>query len=771
VDCPITRTKAGFLALCLCTTATSQALPLIVTQPVNQTNVDVGKSYDLTVVATGIAPLRYQWRCNGVNIPGETNAVLTFKKVATTNGGSYTVAVGDATGTVTSQAAKILLNLADLPFVDDFNSLTNFVLADRKEGNGRGSNASATKEVQEPKPLGKPTRNSVWLRWRPLYSGIATITTSGSDFDTVLAVYTGTNINNLTEVAANDDGGGFLTSLVKFNAEVGTDCLIYVAGFGNARGDIVLNWDLDTTKGKIAKITKQPQAKSAKKGTAVALSFDFTSDALMLVQWYRNDQPVLDAVANILNLASLTNSSLGTYVARIWNPLTGAEILTEPVSIQIHDEGSAPGDVLAMDKLGDLNATGAAQAQKASVPSSRRRLSLARGYSGSQVFNTFGATSEEGEPKACGAGGGASAWYAYQAETNGLMTVDTQGSDFDTVLAVYTGDGASYATLQEVTCNNDFGTNNWSKVSFLATGGTIYYIQVDGINGATGTAQLNYNLDPPPSISVIADQTTNEEMPSTIPFTIGDVGTAVSNLVVTCSSTNVILAPANNIIVSGSASNRTVTITPVTNQFGTTLVTVNVSDAWTNTTRSFVLTVNPVNDAPTGRNSSAQRAPNDSLKLSVSKLVRFFRDVDGDVLSISSVSATSVNGASVRLSSRGDWILYFPPSGFNDSDTFDYTVTDGHGGSASATVTINVLPPTYTEGPNSISVTPLDNGEMLVRFLGIPSRTYTIQATTNLAAPSWANIGTSLAGSNGAYEFIDTQAGNFQSRYYRSVWP
>ena len=54
---------------------TVDGLPSITTQPANQT-VNVGQTATFTVVATGAAPLSYQWQKNQVNIAGATSASL-----------------------------------------------------------------------------------------------------------------------------------------------------------------------------------------------------------------------------------------------------------------------------------------------------------------------------------------------------------------------------------------------------------------------------------------------------------------------------------------------------------------------------------------------------------------------------------------------------------------------------------------------------------------------------------------------------------------------
>jgi hypothetical protein len=67
-----------------------------------------------------------------------------------------------------------------------------------------------------------------------------TISTIGSSFDTLLAVYTGTTISNLVLLAANDDAEGTLQSDVAFEAVAGTNYQVTVDGFDGDSGGIVL---------------------------------------------------------------------------------------------------------------------------------------------------------------------------------------------------------------------------------------------------------------------------------------------------------------------------------------------------------------------------------------------------------------------------------------------------------------------------------------------------------------------------------------------------
>lgn len=122
-----------------------------------------------------------------------------------------------------------------------------------------------------------------------------------------------------------------------------------------------------------------------------------------------------------------------------------------------------------------------------------------------QTKNTEHATVEPGEPKPAAAGR-ASVWYRWVAPASGNVTIQTTGSNYDTVLGLYTGSAVN--ALTEVAANDDqvVGSVFTSKVVTHVTSGTTYQIAADGYGGDSGNLTLALNLvaDPAATPTVAA---------------------------------------------------------------------------------------------------------------------------------------------------------------------------------------------------------------------------------------------------------------------------
>jgi hypothetical protein len=88
--------------------------PAIDTQPQNLA-VNQGNSATFTVVASGTAPLNYQWRFNGANIAGATASTYTKNNAQPNDAGNYSVVITNSVNSITSSIAVLTVNLP--PFI------------------------------------------------------------------------------------------------------------------------------------------------------------------------------------------------------------------------------------------------------------------------------------------------------------------------------------------------------------------------------------------------------------------------------------------------------------------------------------------------------------------------------------------------------------------------------------------------------------------------------------------------------------------------------
>lgn len=502
------------------------ALPEILSGPQSQESL-IGLPLTLVVDVLSALPLRYQWRLNGVNIPGATNRLFHIPLLQLEHAGSYTVLVINDLGVTTSNPAEVrpLLTLG-LPFADNFADrglVTGLTVL------GLGQNLDATLELNEPQHADKVVGKTKWISWQSLLGGIATVRTTGSTFDTVLAVYTGDSLDSLTPVATDDDSGGFLTSATKFNVTAGQKYHIAVGGHDGASGIIIFNLGFELTGNRLPVIRSHPEGRTVALGSNVNLSVEAVGSDLSY-QWFRNGVALPGANANTLNLPSVGMPQVGVYSVRVASGNRSLMSRTASLQLFIPGEGETFQEVRAEDKLADLlrsilgillplgdrssttmssespapkKSAGAPKHSKPQPPGGGAgTLSTARGYTGTHVFSTYGSVSQPGEPHHCDNPGGASQWVGYEAPEDGVLVLDTQGSNFDTILGVYTGSGSDFGSLQPVACDDNSGNDGvTSRVMFDVNGGTIYFIAVDGVNGQSGTVVLNYNLMIAPAIT------------------------------------------------------------------------------------------------------------------------------------------------------------------------------------------------------------------------------------------------------------------------------
>ncbi len=194
------------------------------------------------------------------------------------------------------------------------------------------------------------------------------------------------------------------------------------------------------------RIVTQPEAQSVPSGGTVSFAVVASGQPAPTYQWRRNGTPLDGATSSVLTLTNVTQ--IGSYDVVVTN--TYGSVTSHAVGLTL---ASAP----ANDAFAHALALTGHSVTASAFPSA--------------------ATAEAGEPTHAGAPAARSLWWSWMAPAGGVVVVQTAGSAVDTRLAVYTGSNVGSLTL--VAENDDALAGGASRVQFLATPGTTYFIAVD----------------------------------------------------------------------------------------------------------------------------------------------------------------------------------------------------------------------------------------------------------------------------------------------------
>jgi len=205
--------------------------------------------------------------------------------------------------------------------------------------------------------------------------------------------------------------------------------------------------------------------------------------------------------------ALLLSANPSLTVADIESALTGGSV----------DLGTAgPDNTFGYGRLDVLRAYNAMPASGNFDDCSAAKVVASLPYS--VTVSTATATKDIADPAAC-ALAGYTVWYTYTPVSSCQVSVDTAGSDYDTVLAVYSGTCGSFTLIA---CNNDVSSGTQqSRVLANLTGGTTYYVMVGAYDTKGGgvlrlkiseviplSVQSAVTLDPPYASAGVPKQIT-----------------------------------------------------------------------------------------------------------------------------------------------------------------------------------------------------------------------------------------------------------------------
>jgi hypothetical protein len=380
-----------------------------------------------------------------------------------------------------------------------------------------GTNVEATKQTNEPDHAGDPGGRSVWYTWTAPSTGAFKIDTCASDFDTLLAVYTGSAVDALTPIVSNDEGFNCASqSEVAFHANSGTVYRIAVDGWSaggqippdtgsiglslaaasppsndsfSTPEDLGADSDLFVSGNNIG-ATKQggePNHAGNSGGASVWYSWTAPITGTYQVDTCFNDFDTLLAIYTGSAVNALTPIASSDDACGLGSGFQFSAVGGTAYRIAVDGFGAAIGNFeLAIDFRTPPPNDNFASAQTLS------------GFNAAATGDNFDATIQGGEPAHFPGGPFASVWYSWTAPASGQVTIDTCGSDFDTVLAVYTGNAVNGLT-RIASNDNAPGCPPGSKLIMNVNGGTTYRIAIDG-NFDQGDIALHLSL---PNIAVV----------------------------------------------------------------------------------------------------------------------------------------------------------------------------------------------------------------------------------------------------------------------------
>ncbi|HVM49197.1 MAG TPA: PPC domain-containing protein [Candidatus Acidoferrum sp.] len=388
-------------------------------------------------------------------------------------------------------------------------------------------------EVGDPSPCCFGLGRGVWYTFTPPITERVTVTTCGSDFNTAMAVYTGSCASLSSPIVSNDDNGPACSgnnASVNFSATAGVTYYILVGGSSGAGGDL-----------QIQAVASPPPANDTCAGAVpMTEGVTYTVNTVQATEvgdpspccfglgrgvWYAFTPPITERVT-ISTCGSDFNTAMAVYTgscASLGSPLVsdddnGPDCGGNNASVNF----SATAGVTYYVLVGGSSGAGGNLQIKATASSPPANDTCAGAVPMTEgvvyTVNTVQAT-EVGDPSPCCFGLGRGVWYSFTPPITERVTITTCGSDFNTAMAVYTGSCASISSSSPIVSNDDNGpacTGNNASVNFSASAEVTYYVLVGGSSGAGGNLQIQALATPPPA---------NDTCAGAVPMTPGTIYT------------------------------------------------------------------------------------------------------------------------------------------------------------------------------------------------------------------------------------------------------
>jgi hypothetical protein len=425
-------------------------------------------------------------------------------------GQTYQIAVDG----YSSRTGEIALNIVVPPPPND--NFANQIALTGETATTTGSNRGATGEVGEPTQSG--VTNSAWWYWTAPTTEVYNIDTRGSNFDTFLSVYEGSDLPNLTLRGQNDDGAGNLASLVSLDATAGTTYRLAVDGYSSGTGQIQLNVaplapPTDDFVNRIALTGDSANSTGTNIGATEEVGEPAQSGPINSAWW--SWTATSSGFFQVDTIGSNSGGNSDTYLSAF----TGNAV-DNLTLVAANDDGGGN-----YDSLVNVNATAGTTYQLAVDGWANRtgpidlniaptappndnfanRIALT-GDTANATGSNIRATGEAGEPAQSGQIN--SVWWTWTAPGTGNYTINTEGSNYDTWLSILAGNQVDNLSL--LANDDDSGNGLTSRIFLDAQAGQTYQIAVDGYSSSRG--QINLNIAPTPPGSGKLSETANNTL-------------------------------------------------------------------------------------------------------------------------------------------------------------------------------------------------------------------------------------------------------------------
>jgi hypothetical protein len=740
--------------------------PQITSQPQDQTVV-LGTSVSFTVGASGSSPLRYQWYFNGASMNSATNSSMVLTPVVLSEAGTYSVTVSNAVGSASSRNAALAV-LDSGSCAAPPSGLVSWWAAETNALDSAGTNNGIL-------------RNGVAFAVGRV--GLAFNLDGSSQY---VDVTSSASLNPTASLSLE----AWVYPRLPFNSV--SSPIIKKAGEGSGQQD---GYALEVTPSgtaifgvylaggtgwSITPATSLP----ASRWSHVAGVFDGTN-----VTFYLNGVPSAVASAAGQIQPSGNNLQLGhdpSNPSRYFNGLIDEasvyRIALSASQIQaIYNAGSAgkcpsslSPSVLAQPQ--SQTVTSGVNVSFSALAAGTPPLNYQWQFNGSSLSGATSTTLTLTNVQLAQAG-------SYTVRVTNLYGATISSNAVLTVLAV-----PPTITLQPSSRTNLAGTTATFTLAATGTAPLSYRWRMNGVNlvdggkvsGAATAALTLTNVQDADSATYTVLITNVAGVLTSAPAVL----TVVDFPAITRQPANQLAMPGctvtfkaratgtgplscqwqrNGVALGGQTSTNLVLTNVQAPDFGSYALLITNAYGWAISSNAVLSLDHP----PVAGPDTIQRFVAGGVRVNVAVLLANDTDPDGDALAIISVNPYSAAGGVVTL--RGNWVLYLPPPGMTNSDTFTYTVTDGHCAGAEGTVTVQIKD--NTSPAPVASIENQGDGSFRVTCDGVPGWPYKMQYADDLAAPGWQDIATLIADAWGTCEYIDPPRTNALARFYRAISP